>query len=106
MRLPRLLFRIRELPTFLRISFARVLWQFLLPERKRQFQVFLWRQILSIHAFGLQSKALVGHLLLCSCERKLYISYFYILGIKDKKFFFPQKCDPPNFFSPQKSNKN
>jgi len=22
-----------------------ILWQFLLPERKRQFQVFLWRQI-------------------------------------------------------------
>ena len=28
--------------------FQQVLWQFLLPEKKRQFQVFLWRQILSI----------------------------------------------------------
>jgi len=34
------------LQNVVRAGIFQVLWQFLLPEKKRQFQVFLWRQII------------------------------------------------------------
>ncbi|PIY85394.1 hypothetical protein COY76_02295 [bacterium CG_4_10_14_0_8_um_filter_33_57] len=70
MKLFRLLFLFQSMITFLRISFARVLWQFLLPERKRQFQVFLWRQTLLIQQVELQYLKFVCRLFRCSCEHK------------------------------------
>src|SRR3989344_7820546 len=59
----RLPFLFQSMTTFLQISFAQVLWQFLPRRAMRQFQVFLWRQILLAQRVELQYSRPVGHLL-------------------------------------------
>src|SRR3989338_6080569 len=88
---------------FLRTQFARAPWRFSPLEKRRQYQIFLWRNTNAAQQAELELKALAYlHLpLICECISR--ISYCVVSNCKrnEQKFFFSPNAKSPIRIQPE-----